>query len=268
MLSSLVSKSKKHEVCRNFAFGSGLGETTAVSVFRLTHFDGPDLSVFIAYESDRRGEELARTALFVGALHLKENRIHRPRHLCRTLCRGLLPNGKHRGRRRVLPVRSAKAVSPGVPASQYHDVLAFSVNLTEHLVTGLNSVGWGEIVHRGIDATEVSSRDGEVARNGGACCRDDSVVTFGQLTPGDIDPDVHPGPKPGALLLHLCETHVQMVLLHLEIRNSVAQKPSDAIIALKDSDRVSHPRQLLCRRETRWSATDHSDRLAGESLGW
>ena len=103
---------------------------------------------------------------------------------------------------------------------------------------------------------------GQVARDRGARRDEHGVVTRAQLSPSDVLADVDVGAEPGALCLHLRDARVDVVLLHLEVRDAVAQQAADAVVALEDGDCVARARQLLGRREARGARADDGDRLA------
>src|SRR5437879_5048391 len=70
------------------------------------------------------------------------------------------------------------------------------------------------------------------------------------------------GPELSSLGHHLFEASVDQMLFHLEIRDAVAQQAADAIVLFENRDPVASARQLLCRRESRWSRPHHSHTLS------
>ena len=62
---------------------------------------------------------------------------------------------------------------------------------------------------------------------------------------------------------HLLQAAVDEVLLHLEIRNAVAQQAADAVVLFEDRDVVAGARQLLRGRQARRARADHRHALAG-----
>ena len=58
-----------------------------------------------------------------------------------------------------------------------------------------------------------------------------------------------------------------MVLLHFEIRNSVAKQAANSVVFLEHGYGVASPGQLLSSGETSWARTDNSNCLSGQSLG-
>ena len=71
---------------------------------------------------------------------------------------------------------------------------------------------------------------------------------------------------------HLLDAPVDEVLLHLEIRDAVAQQAADAVALLEHRDGVAGARQLLRGGQTRRAGADHGDALAGADCaaapGW
>ena len=62
---------------------------------------------------------------------------------------------------------------------------------------------------------------------------------------------------------HLLHAPVDPVLLHLEVRDAVAQQAADAIAFLEHRHPVARARQLLRRGQARGTATDHRHAFAG-----
>ena len=63
----------------------------------------------------------------------------------------------------------------------------------------------------------------------------------GQVVVADVDA----GAEDGALAAHLVEAPVEVLLLHLELGDAVAQQAADLVGALVDRDGVAGPGQLL-----------------------
>ena len=76
------------------------------------------------------------SALLVGALHLEDGRMHRPRLVARARLARLLADREVGHREGALAVRRADAVGPGVAAAEDDDVLALRGDLVEDLVAG------------------------------------------------------------------------------------------------------------------------------------
>jgi hypothetical protein len=70
-----------------------------------------------------------------------------------------------------------------------------------------------------------------------------------------------------ALRLHLADAPVDVVLLHLEVGNAVAQEPAGAPVLLEDMHLVADARELLRGGKAGGSRADDSDALAGELVG-
>ena len=61
------------------------------------------------------------------------------------------------------------------------------------------------------------------------------VELAAQLVDRDVLPDVRVGDEAHALGFHLLHAAVDEVLLHLEIRNAVAQQAADAVVLLEQA---------------------------------
>ncbi len=110
-----------------------------------------------------------------------------------------------------------------------------------------------EEVHRLQDAGQLASTDVEVTRRGGADGEDDGVVAVHEIGAGDgslaLAPDIGAGPEAGALGGHLRQAPVEVVLLHLELGDAVAEQATDGVGALVHRDGVAGTRELLRRGE-------------------
>jgi hypothetical protein len=96
---------------------------------------------------------------------------------------------------------------------------------------------------------------------------DDRVVPLAQVIPGDVDPDVDARAEPGALGRHLGEAQVEVLLLHLEVGDAVAQQAADAVVALEDRDGVTRAGELLRGREPGGPRADDGHGLARQAPG-
>ena len=60
---------------------------------------------------------------------------------------------------------------------------------------------------------------------------------------------------------------LEVLLLHLEVGDAVAQQAADAVVALEHGDRVAGARELLRGGEAGGAGADDGDRLAGQAPG-
>ena len=67
--------------------------------------------------------------------------------------------------------------------------------------------------------------------------------------------------------VHLREARLEVLLLHLEVGDAVAQQAADAVVALEHRDGVAGARELLRGREAGGAGADDGDGLAGEAPG-
>ena len=96
---------------------------------------------------------------------------------------------------RALAMRGAEAIRAGVAAANDDDMLVFCRNRLRiveagHIVAFAAAVRLGEIFHGEVDTVQLSSRDVEIARRGGAPGEHDGVVFAEQLVNRQVDADV------------------------------------------------------------------------------
>ncbi len=72
--------------------------------------------------------------------------------------------------------------------------------------------------------------------------------------------------KLDAFGLHLRDTAIDQMLLHLEMRDAVAQQPANAIGLFKYSDRMPGARKLLRRSQTRGTRSHNCHPFASFEL--
>lgn len=141
------------------------------------------------------------------------------------------------------------------------------VDRGDRQVTLLHLVGEREVLHREVDAAQLTAGDRQVAGDGGTGRDDDRVVAAAELGGVDVLADLHLRTELGAFQAHLLDAAVDVRLLHLELGDAVAQQATDAVRALVDGDGVVSPGQLLGGGESRRARADDRDGLAGKALG-
>src|SRR5690606_11257690 len=77
------------------------------------------------------------------------------------------------------------------------------------------------------------------------------------------DTDIHPVMENDALRLHLRDAAVNMVLLHLEVGDAVAQQAACLRLALEDMHLVPDPGELLSRGHPGRPGADDGNPLSG-----
>ena len=112
-------------------------------------------------------------------------------------------------------------------------------------IAGAAAVLAGQVIHRELDAAEVSPFDRQVARAGRAAAQAHCVKVVEQLPAGSIDPDVGLRDEFHAFCFHLREPAVEVAFLHLEVGNSVTQQPADPVGPLVDRHRMAGAGELL-----------------------
>src|ERR1022692_2410755 len=90
------------------------------------------------------------------------------------------------------------------------------------------------------------------------------LVVAPQIFDWDVAADVGIGNELDSLGAHLLQTPVDVVLLHLEIRDAVAQQATDAVVLFEHSDGMSRTAQLLGGGKPCGTGADYGDELAGE----
>ena len=103
------------------------------------------------------------------------------------------------------------------------------------------AVALEEVLHREVDAVELPSRHGQVARHAGADREDDGVVLAAQLVGGDVGADVDAVAELDALVHELAQPALDEALLDLEVRHAEADEPAARLVALVD-DHACAPR--------------------------
>ena len=171
-----------------------------------------------------------------------------------------------RDRERLLAVAGAQAIGAGVAAADDHDALAGGQDLIRHLVAFAAAVLLRQELHREVDAVQLAAGDVQVARLLGAAGQQDGVELLAQILHRDVAAHVGTGLETHSLGAHLLDAAVDEVLLHLEIRDAVAQQAADAVVLLEDRDVVAGARQLLRGGQARGTGADHRDALAGADL--
>ncbi len=166
-----------------------------------------------------------------------------------------------------MAVRRADAIRSGVAAADHDDVLAGGHDLAGHRVARDHLVLLRQELHREVHAGELPPRHRQVARPFRATREHDRVELREERLPGHVVADVHTRAEQDALGRHLCHAPVDQRLLHLEVRDPVAEQPADAVALLEDDDVVPGARELLRAGKTRGPGADHGNAAPGLALG-
>ena len=164
-----------------------------------------------------------------------------------------------------MAVGGADAVGARVSAADHDHVLALGGDLAGHRVAGERLVRFDQVLHGEVHTGEVATGDGQFSGQGRSGRDHDRVVARAQVAPGDVLADLDAGAEARALVLHLAEAVLEVALLHLEVRDAVAQEAADAVVPLEDRDGVSGAGELLGGGESRGPGADDGDGLAGEA---
>ena len=106
---------------------------------------------------------------------------------------------------------------------------------------------------------KLTTGHGQVAPLSGTDRHDHSVVAAPEVRAGHVGADVDPGTELHTLGLHLLDTTIEVLLLHLEFRDAIAQESTHTVGPLEHSDRVSGARKLLCSGQASRARTDDRD---------
>ena len=97
-----------------------------------------------------------------------------------------------------------------------------------------------------MDAAELAARDRQVARPRSAPMASTTASYRSRSwSPVSVGADVDAGAEDRALAAHLVEPPVEVLLLHLELGDAVAQQPADLVGPLVDRDGVTGAGELL-----------------------
>ena len=134
--------------------------------------------------------------------------------------------------------------------------MARSVFLAAHAPVLLRQKFHGE-----MDALELASRNGQIARLLGTSREHQRIVTRQQLIAFTLTPTWAPQWKitPSACI---CFAAIDVMLLHLEIGNAVAQQPAGFGVLLEHMHIVPGARELLRAGKPRRSRADNRDHLS------
>ena len=165
-------------------------------------------------------------------------------------------------RSRALPVAGAQAIGARIAAADDDHVFAGGQNLAFHGIAFAHLVLLRQKLHREVYALQLASRDIQIARLLRAARQQDGVELAPQVFHRNIPAHVRIGLELHPFGAHLLQPPVDQVLLHLEIRNAVAQQSADTVALFEHRDVVPGARQLLRGRQSRRSAPDHRHALA------
>jgi hypothetical protein len=165
--------------------------------------------------------------------------------------------------KRVLAMAGAEAIGSGIAAADDDDALAGGEDLVRDGVALVAAVLLREELHRVMDALELAAGDLEIARVLGAAGEKDGVEIAPQVGDGDVHADVGVDLELHSFGAHLLEAAVDEVLLHLEVRDAVAEEAADAVALLEDGDGVAGAGELLGSGEPGGSGADDGDAFAG-----
>src|SRR6266851_2937541 len=113
-----------------------------------------------------------------------------------------------------------------------------------------------------MDPLEIASWNRQVTALLSAAGEHDRVITIEQVFHGNVDADMSAVMKRHTFAFHLRDAAIDVVLLHLEVRNAVAQQTASLGELLEDMDVVASPRELLGACEPCRSGADDCDLLA------
>src|SRR5215203_566105 len=166
----------------------------------------------------------------------------------------------------LLANRGTEAVRTGVAAADDHHMLVFGGDLVLHRTPEGDPIGLRQVLHRLVDAVQLTAGNREVASDRRTDGQHDGVVAFAKLITGYRNADLDAAPEVGALVLHLPDPAIQDGFLHLELRNAVPQQTPRLVGAFVNGDSVSGPAQLLGCRQAGRTGADDRDSFPGVPL--
>src|SRR5262249_20113129 len=172
----------------------------------------------------------ARAALLVGALDPELHRPKGPRGLGRALFGRFRQQFELVNRERFLAVRSAEAICAGIPAADDNHSLAgrqYGAFFRDDVALAAPVLLRQEF-HREVDAFQLAARNLEIARPFCAAGQQQRVVFPAEFINRNVYAYVSIRDEAHTLGLHLTQPAVDEALLHLEIRDSVAEQSADA----------------------------------------
>jgi hypothetical protein len=120
-----------------------------------------------------------------------------------------------------------------------------------------------EVGHREVDAAELDARQRRVAGIFRAARQEDGVVPVDEIRERRRHADIGAVVEGHALNLHLAHPTLDVVLLHLEVGNTIAEQTTGPRLPLEHMDIVADACELLGRRHPRRPGSDDGDALAG-----
>ncbi|MPM55228.1 hypothetical protein SDC9_102021 [bioreactor metagenome] len=184
----------------------------------------------------------------------------------------------------AVAVRCTHTVRARVAAANHDDVLAVGADLALELVARVDLVLLRQELHREMDAVKIAARHWQITRLLGTAGQQHGIELFLQLfgcdgflgPVGDLGAlaqpvlgcaDKHAGADLHAFGSELFCTTVDVRLLHLEVRNAIAQQATDAVVLFEQGHIVTCTCQLLRSRHARRAGANHGDVLASFVLG-
>src|SRR6478752_1268031 len=213
----------------------------------------------VAFEPRRRDREVALAALLEGIRGAELHRPARPRRqVVRARGRRLADqlDLRHRGGPFAVCVRDA--VGARVTAADHDDVLAGGRDRRCRCAVD-DALPLGQVLHREVDAGELSPGHEQVARDARAGGHDDRVVLGAELGDVDVDADFDTEPELDALGGELSDAALDELLLDLELRHAEAHKATGRLVALVDRHPLACARELLGARKAGRPGADHRD---------
>ena len=163
----------------------------------------------------------------------------------------------------ALAMHGAQAVGSRVPAADDDDVPALGVDerrIGDRVPLAAPILERQE-VHGEVDPAKLAARHLEIARRARPSGEQDGVELPAQIGDRYLATDVRVGCELDPFGRELLEPAVEDSLLHLELRDPVAQEPADPIVPLEDRDPMTGAPELLGRREAGGTRADHGHAL-------
>jgi len=118
-----------------------------------------------------------------------------------------------------------------------------------------------------VNALELPSGDGQIARPCCAACEDQGIGLASKLLGVLVHTNVRIRYELHAFRTHDVETTIHSALVELHVRDAVREQAADPVVALVDSHAVTGPVELLGGGEPRWAAANDRHLLAAPRRG-
>src|SRR4051812_37382697 len=147
----------------------------------------------------------------------------------------------------LLAVTGAQAIRTSIASADDDYALSSCQNFTGRVerISMAALIGLRQKLHGEMDSLELTSRNFQIPGLLRAARQHNGVEVSAQILDGNVVADLGAGYKFHAFRTHLLEPAIDDVLFHLELRDSVAQEPANAVCLFVHRNRMSGAAKLL-----------------------